>query len=122
MQASFALADLPKVLLKEGILTITCGSRTYSLNLAEVMNYKFSEDATGLDEIIKNNNNIQSDGIVIFSKLKANDKVSVFLTDGRHVEDIIATSDGVAIIKLSDLPKGVLILHSNKTDIKIINR
>ena len=98
---TFALSDNPKVSCKSGELTVTAGSRTFTLGHGSVK---------------------MENGCVVFSGLNAGSTVSVYQQDGRLIKDSKADADGNAIVELSGMPKGVLIIHSNKTDIKIINR
>lgn len=119
---TFALADNPKVSCKSGELTVIAGSRTFTLGLADVQNYQFAEESTGIENIIKDDSVKMENGCVVFCGLNAGSTVSVYLQDGRLIKESKTDADGNAIVDLSNLPKGVLIIHSNKTDIKIINR
>lgn len=119
---TFALADNPKVSCKSGELTVIAGSRTFTLGLADVQNYQFAEEPTGIENVIKDGSVKMENGCVVFCGLNAGSTVSVYLQDGRLIKESKTDADGNAIVDLSNLPKGVLIIHSNKTDIKIINR
>lgn len=121
-KTTFALADNPKVSCKSGELIIIAGSRTFTLALADVQNYLFAEEPTGIENIIKDGSVKMENGCVVFCGLNAGSTVSVYLQDGRLIKESKTDADGDAIVDLSNLPKGVLIIHSNKTDIKIINR
>ena len=119
---TFALADNPKVSCKSGKLTVIAGSRTFTLGLADVQNYQFAEESTGIENVIKDGSVKMENGCVVFCGLNAGSTVSVYLQDGRLIKECKTDADGNAIVDLSNLPKGVLIIHSSKTDIKIINR
>lgn len=119
---TFALADNPKVSCKSGELTVIAGSRTFTLGLADVQNYQFAEESTGIENVIKDGSVKMENGCMVFSGLNAGSLVSVYLQDGRLLRDCKADGSGNAVVELSNMPKGVLIIHSNKTDIKIINR
>lgn len=121
-KTTFALADNPKVSCKSGELAVIAGNRTFTLGLADVQNYQFAVESTGIENVIKDGSVKLENGCVVFSGLKAGSVVSVYLQDGRLLRDCRADSGGNAIVELSNMPKGVLIIHSNKTDIKIINR
>ena len=121
-KTTFALSDNPKVSCKSGELTVTAGSRTFTLGLADVQNYLFAEESTGIEKVIKDGSVKMENGCVVFSGLNAGSIVSVYQQDGRLIKDSKADAGGNAIVELSGMPKGVLIIHSNKTDIKIINR
>jgi hypothetical protein len=121
-KTTFALSDNPKVSCKSGELTVTAGSRTFTLGLADVQNYQFAEESTGIENVIKDGSVKMENGCVVFSGLNAGSLVSVYLQDGRLLRDCKADGSGNAVVELSSMPKGILIIHSNKTDIKIINR
>lgn len=121
-KTTFALADEPKISCKTGELTIVSKSTTFSIGLADVLNYAFSDDASGIGEILKDGNVKLENGCVVFNGLSAGSNVSAYFQDGRLVKESKADANGSAVVDLSGLPKGIVILHSNKTDIKIINR
>lgn len=121
-KTTFALSDNPKVSCKSGELTVIAGSRTFTLGLADVQNYQFAIESTGIEDVVKDGSVKMENGCVVFSGLNAGSLVSVYLQDGRLLRDCKADGSGNAVVELSNMPKGVLIIHSNKTDIKIINR
>jgi hypothetical protein len=121
-KTTFAIADEPKVLCKAGELTIVSKSTTFSLSLADVRNYVFSEESTGIIEAMKDGGLKLENGCVIFNGLSAGSVVSAYMQDGRLAKECKADANGKAVVNMTDLPKGIVILHSNKTDIKIINR
>ncbi len=92
------------------------------MGLADVQNYQFAAESTGIENVIKDGSVKMENGCVVFSGLNAGSTVSVYQQDGRLIKDSKADAGGNAIVELSGMPKGVLIIHSNKTDIKIINR
>lgn len=119
---SFALADEPKVSSNDGKLKIVSKSTTFSLSLAEVRNYAFSENLTGIAVVEKDGNLRMENDHVVFNGLPSGSMVSAYMQDGQLAKDFKADANGTAVVDLSDLPKGIVILHSNKTDIKIINK
>lgn len=121
-KTSFALADEPKVSCKAGNLEIVSKGTTFSMNLANVSNYVFSEASTGITEVEKGRNVKMGNGSVVFDGLQAGNLVSAYTQDGRLVKDFKADANGTAMVNLSSLPKGIVILHSNNTDLKIINK
>lgn len=118
----FALTDEPKVSCKGGELTIVSKSTTFTLSLADVRNYVFSEEKTGIIEAMKDRDIKLENGCVVLNGLLVGSIVSAYLQDGRLVKECKTDANGSAVVDLSVLPKGIIILHSNKTDIKIINR
>lgn len=121
-KTTFALADEPKVLCKGGELSIISCNSTFSLSLADVLNYSFMTDASGISEVVKDGNVKLENRCVVFGGLSAGSLVSAYLQDGRLIKECKVDAKGLAVVDLSGLPKGIIILHSNKTDIKIINR
>ena len=121
-KTTFAMADEPKVFCKAGELNIVSKSSTLSLSLADVKNYVFTEKSTGIIEVMNERGFKLENGCVVMNGLSAGSIVSVYIHDGRLVKEYKADANGVAVMDLSVLPKGIVILHSNKTDIKITNR
>lgn len=119
---TFALVDEPKVLCKAGKLEIVSKVTTFSMGLADVKNYAFSEESTGIVETTNEGKYRMENGRIVFNGLRAGSLVSAYLQDGRLVRDCKADRNGMAVVDLSGLPKGVVILHSNNMDIKIINK
>ena len=103
-------------------MTIVSKSTTFSLSLDDVRNYVFSEVATSITEAMKNSGVKQENGCVVLNGLSAGSVVSAYMQDGRLAKECKADANGKAVVNMTDLPKGIVILHSNKTDIKIINR
>lgn len=121
-KTTFALADEPKISFVDGELSIVSNSKKFAMNIANVKNYAFAEESTGIGKVIKNGNVKVENGCVIFSGMTAGSKVSAYTQDGRLIKECTANANGTAFIDLSILPKGIIILHSGKTDIKVVNR
>ena len=121
-KTTFALADKPKVSFVDGELSIVSNSKKFAMNIADVKNYTFEEESTGIGKVIKNGNLKFENGYVVFSGLTVGSKVSAYMQDGRMIKECTANANGTAFIDLSILPKGIIILHSGKTDIKVVNR
>lgn len=121
-KTTFGLAEEPKLSFSDGELNIVSSSRTFSISLADVLNYAFSEESTGIKEVIKAGNVKMENGFIVFNGLVADSKVAAYIQDGKIVKECKADSNGSALIDLSVLPKGIIILQSNKTSIKVINR
>ena len=107
-------------LLKWGLIRMVMIGDLLVFNI--LFYYLFEEEPTGIENVMKDGNVKMENGCVAFSGLDAGSAVSVYQQDGRLIKDSKADADGNAIVELSGMPKGVLIIHSNKTDIKIINR
>ena len=118
----FALAEEPKLSFANGELNIISSSRTFSINLSDVEKYAFSEVSTGIKDVMKVGSLKLENGFVIFSGLSIGSKVSAYMQDGKMIKEFKADDKGSTLLDLSVLPKGILIIKSNKTSIKIINR
>lgn len=120
-QMTFALTDEPRVSFAGGELSIVSNSRTFTMSIADVLNYSFAEKSSDIVDIVKSGNVKLEDGCVVFSGLICGSKVSAYMQDGRLIKECAADSNGTAFIDLSTLPKGILIFHSGKTVIKVVN-
>jgi hypothetical protein len=121
-KTTFALADKPKVSFVDGELSIVSNSKKFAMNIADVKNYTFEEESTGIGKVIKNGNAKFENGYVVFSGLTVGSKVSAYTQEGRLIKECTANENGTAFIDLSILPKRIIILHSGKTGIKVVNR
>jgi len=121
-KTTFGLAEEPKISFSNGELNIVSSSQSFSISLADIQNYSFAEESTGIGEVIKDGSAKLDNGFVVFNGLAAGSKVVAYMQDGKLVKESKANSNGTAIIDLSGLPKGILILQTNKTNIKILNR
>lgn len=121
-QTTFALADEPRISFENGELIVLSNSQSFSLNLDEVQNYAFAEQATVIAQVVEQGDVKLENGFVIFNGLTAGSNVSVYSQDGKLVKTCKANDKGAVVVDLSDLSKGILILHSNNTNIKIINK
>ena len=121
-KTTFALADEPKISFVDGELSIVSNSQTFTTNIANVKYYAFAEESTGIGEVIKNGNLKFENGYVVFSGLTVGSKVTAYTQDGRLIKECTANANGTVFIDLSILPKGIIILHSSKTDIKVVKK
>jgi hypothetical protein len=121
-QTSFALAEEPRLSFSNGELCIVSSTRTFSMSLADVQNYAFLNETTGIAEVIKAGSVKLENGFIVFSGLTAGSRIAVYTQDGKIVKESKAETNGSAVVEVSGLPKGILLLHSNNTSIKIINR
>lgn len=121
-KATFALADEPIVKCKDGTLTVDSDKQHFTLNLADVQNYLFSSDGTAIRDVVKEGNVTMEDGLIIFKGLKAGTRIGIYLQDGRMAKECKTDKKGTISISLSELPKGILLLHAGEMNIKIINK
>lgn len=121
-RVTFALSDEPKISFKDGAMHIVSKLMVFSLNLSEIINYTFSKDPSSIDEISADNDFKLVNGCILFNGLVAGSKIYTYLQDGRLLNECTADNNGNANVDLKSLPKGIVILRSNKMSIKISNK
>ena len=106
-----------------GLLKVTVGGvEKISANLDNVINYQFMEqDATAIRGIVAKGDRL-AEGHVYMTNVKAGETIVVFGADGRQVISQRVTADGQIDIDLTTLPKGVYIVKSPATSLKVINK
>lgn len=52
-KTTFGLAEEPKISFSNGELNIVSSSQSFSISLADIQNYFFAEESTGIGEVIK---------------------------------------------------------------------
>ena len=118
-----ALADNPVMTIEEGILKVTvAGEEKVSADLSQGLTYSFSETATSIQEILNNESSRLEQGHVYIAHARAGETVRVFTVDGKLVASQRVNSEGTADIDLTTLGKGLYIVKSAKTSIKVMNK
>ena len=113
----FLLADAPVVTYSGNTLVLKTSTKEASMPVEGIENVTFEEYSvpTLIDEAT-----ITSDGI-LFRQLAAGSEVQVYTVDGKTVSTLKADGSGVVALDLSALPKGVLIIRTPDTTIKVNN-
>lgn len=121
-QQVIALADNPVMTISGDVLKVTVGGvEKVSTSLANVKNYSFQEQrATAISEILADGYNL-SQGHVFMNNVKAGETITVYSADSRRVSAQRAAADGRVDIDLTTLPKGVYIVKTPNTSIKVLN-
>ena len=119
-----ALADEPVITINEGVLKVTvAGEEKLSADLSEGLSYSFSETApTAIQEILTEESSRLEQGHVYFAHAREGETIRVFTVDGRLVASQRISGEGVADIDLTTLGKGLYIVKSAKTSIKVVNK
>ena len=123
-QTVIALADQPVITLQDGELKATvAGEVKVQASLGDVVKYSFSETETpsAIQPLLSEQSRLEP-GHVYFAHAKAGETVRVFTADGRLVSTQRISEDGTASIDLTALAKGLLIIKSSKTSIKVMNK
>ena len=119
-----ALADEPVMTIEESILKVTvAGEEKLSADLSQGLSYKFlAEDPTAIQEVLnKETSRLELDHVYI-AHAKAGETVRVFTVDGKLVASQRINGEGTADIDLTTLGKGLYIVKSAKTSIKVMNK
>ena len=119
-----ALADEPVMTIEESILKVTvAGEEKLSADLSQGLSYKFlAEDPTAIQEVLNKETSRLELGHVYIAHAKAGETVRVFTVDGKLVASQRINGEGTADIDLTTLGKGLYIVKSAKTSIKIMNK
>lgn len=117
-----ALADEPVMTIEESILKVTvAGEEKLSADLSQGLSYKFlAEDPTAIQEVLNKETSRLELGHVYIVHAKAGETVRVFTVDGKLVASQRINGEGTADIDLTTLGKGLYIVKSAKTSIKVI--
>ena len=119
-----ALADEPVITINEGVLKVTvAGEEKLSADLSEGLSYSFSETApTAIQEILAEESSRLEQGHVYFAHAREGETIRVFTVDGRLVVSQRVSGEGIADIDLTTLGKGLYIVKSARTSIKVVNK
>ena len=117
-----ALDKQPNISCSGGELKVTAGGEEIlSTSMANVKNFYFESATTRIDETVGDKPNLQQ-GHVYMSNLKAGDSIYVYDADGRLAGQQTVSADGRVDVDLTTLTKGVYIVKTPATSIKIINK
>ena len=116
-KAVFMLADDPVITYSENFLVLKSATKEVSVLVTYVTSVTL-EDRSSTTKI---ESAFTADG-VLFRQLPAGSEVRVFTVDGKSVCVQKVDSDGSVGLDLSRLPKGVLIIKTPETTIKVNNR
>lgn len=119
-----ALEDMPVMTINDGILKVVVrGEERLSASLSDGLTYRFSETLpTGIQEVFNDEAPRLEQGHVYMANARKGDIVRVFTVDGKFVTSQRVDDDGTADIDLTVLNKGLYIVKSARTSIKVINK
>lgn len=121
-QTVIALQDKPVITCQSGELKVfVAGQEKVSAPLGDVDKYYFSDTPLSIFEMTEEKPRIEM-GHLYVTHAKAGDSVRVYTTDGRMVGAYRISADGNADIDLTILGKGLFIVRTAKTSIKILNQ
>lgn len=122
----FALSDPPELTFSGKNMRIATTLKSQDFEIANVMQYYFTAESSGIKELKANDFRISQsgNGQVAIEGLLPSSAVRLFSLDGKLQPAQVTYSDsGKATINLSSLPKGTYIISVNKQqNIKINKR
>lgn len=122
-QTEFGLATKPIITIQDGNMLVKSRTADFSIAIANVKNYSFSDLTTGIRTLDTNlEKPVVSNGHVVFSKLQSGNCIQVYAVDGRQIRSYTADATGVIDVDLTTLPKGTYIVGSPASRIKITNK
>ena len=121
-QTVIALQEKPVITCQGGELKVTvAGQEKVSAPLGDVAKYYFSDTPSDIFEMAEEKPRIEM-GHLYIARAKAGDIVRVYTTDGRMAGTYRIAENGSADIDLTTLGKGLYIVKTSKTSIKILNQ
>ena len=121
-QTVIALQEKPVITCLGGELKVTvAGQEKVSAPLGDVAKYYFSDTPSDIFEMAEEKPRIEM-GHLYIARAKAGDIVRVYTTDGRMAGTYRIAENGSADIDLTTLGKGLYIVKTSKTSIKILNQ
>lgn len=121
--ASFALAQQPVITLEGESMVVKGSQINYSVPISDVAYYHFAASGTDIQQPqMANNKPVISNGHVQFSGLAAGSRVCVYTIDGKQLGSYRADDSGCVDVDVTTLSKGIYVLKSPTTSIKITNR
>lgn len=127
-ETAFALADSPVITMDGGQMTVTAGSQTITVAIADVADYKFvtKEDipsSIGNVDAVSGAGLSLTGGRAYVSGLEPGARVGVYTVSGVQVAAVRASADGTATVELGTLKRGeVYILHTPAASYKVLNK
>lgn len=121
-QTVIALQEKPLITCQGGELKVTvAGQEKVSAPLGDVAKYYFSDTPSDIFEMAEEKPRIEM-GHLYIARAKAGDIVRVYTTDGRMAGTYRIAENGSADVDLTTLGKGLYIVKTSKTSIKILNQ
>ena len=121
-QVVIALQDRPVINCQNGELKVTVGGETkVTAPLGDVVKYSFTDTPSGIGNVNDEQTHMEL-GHVYVAHAPKGATVRVFTIDGKQVTAQRIGDDGSADIDLSPLGKGLFIVKTPHSSIKIINK
>lgn len=127
-ESTFGLETNPVITYGKESIIVTCNGDVLELSLKDVADYHFKvEKAATNVELIKDKVDVEDKPHFSFEQaefkgLKPRERVAIFSINGQLVKQVLADELGVAAIEMKALPKGIYIIKTARTSIKITNQ
>ncbi len=122
--AEMALADEPVITFSGDELKVAVGGvEKVTAAMSDVVDYHFTTTPTGIEQAKDGESSSRfALGHVYISNAMTAEVVRVYTADGRLVMSERVSTNGTADINLNGLDKGLYIIKSSKSSIKVINQ
>lgn len=121
-QTVIALQDRPVITYQNGEMNVSVAGETkLTASLGDVVKYSFSDTPLSIEQLPGEQSRIEM-GHVYVTHAPQGTSVRVFTADGRMVTTERVADNGTADIDLTTLGKGIYIVKSARSSIKIINK
>ncbi len=119
--SKFALSDAPVITYSGNDIVVTCGDAVLQTSMANIEAVTFGKgEPTAINEMRKEDVVPSfSFNTASFEGLQAGAPITIYSLDGKMMSGAKADVEGKARIDLSDLQKGVYILHTPNKSFKI---
>jgi len=116
----FLLSSHPVITFSGKDMVITSNNTTITIPMASVVNYATNEDPASISPLSADLPEYRN-GSIVFSGLVRGAEVRVYRVDGSLVSSQQADSSGHATVSIATLPKGVYIVRTPNSSMKISN-
>lgn len=118
---SFALAEHPAISYSNNQLHITTESQSVDFNVPDIIDYRFTTTETAIRDLRLTQSQMH-EGLLCISGLPTSSMVELYASNGRRILNMKASSSGMAVIDLGQLPKGVYIVSTASQSFKVTNK
>ena len=121
-KTTFALEGKPVITFEGENFLVRSETANFSIPISDIEFYDFTVTAEVRQVKDATTSPVVANGHVLFSQLKVGSKVTVYAIDGRQFGSYVADGSGSVDVDLTLFPKGIYVLSSPDTNIKITNR
>lgn len=112
---SFEASGVPTLVVSaEGI-----DDTAFVLDKEYSITYTTEETPTAVKAAVAEANAKMNNGVAMISGLKAGTSVCIFAANGAQVASAVADNSGIAVINLSAMPKGIVIIKAGDASFKL---